>query len=244
MLKIRYYHLAKVSSTNAWAKEHAAEFAPDELTAITVTEQTHGRGRYARVWHSPAGKNLLLTLAFYLKEPNIQPFALCQLASLTLEEFLLIHGIQAKIKWPNDLLVKDKKIVGVLTERMEVDGVPFMVIGIGLNVNMNAQDLADITQPATSMMVEKAQTFSLEAIKEYYVRLFVKRLQEAKESAFAQVWSHWQKSLAWMLQHPVCVQTSATRHQGKVVDLQTDGGLVLELPDGAKTVIQSADVNL
>lgn len=244
MLKIRYYHLAKVSSTNTWAKEHAAEFAHDEVTAITATEQTHGRGRYARVWHSPAGKNLYLTLAFSLKEPNIQPFAMCQLASLTLVEFLQIHGIQAKIKWPNDLLVKDKKIVGVLTERLEVNGLPFMVIGIGLNVNMTTQDLTVIPQAATSMMLEKNQTFSLEAVKEFYVRLFVKRLQEAKETAFAQVWSHWQKSLEWMLQHPVCVQTSATRHQGKVVDLQTDGGLVLELPNGAKTVIQSADVNL
>jgi BirA family biotin operon repressor/biotin-[acetyl-CoA-carboxylase] ligase len=244
MMKIRYYHLAKVGSTNTWAKEHAHEFARDEVTAITATEQTQGRGRYSRVWVSPAGKNLLLTLAFFLEEPKLQPFALCQLASLTLEEFLQIHGISAKIKWPNDLLVNGKKIVGVLTERKEIDGIPFMVIGIGLNVNMTAEDFADIPQAATSMLLEKNRTFSLEAIKEFYVRLFVKRLQEAKASDFAQVWSHWQKSLQWMLQHPVCVQTTAARLQGKVIDLQSDGGLVVELPDGAKQVIQSADVNL
>lgn len=243
-MQIRYYHLNQVSSTNTWAKEHATEFALDEVTAISASEQTQGRGRYARVWHSPRGKNLYLTLAFFLEEPTVQPFALCQLASLTLEEFLQIHGISAKIKWPNDLLVNGKKIVGVLTERQEVNERPFMVIGIGLNVNMTAEELADIPQAATSMMLEKLRTYSIEAIKEFYVRLFVKRLNEAKATKFANVWSHWQKSLQWMLQHPVCVQTTAKRLQGTVVDLHADGGLILELPNGSQQVIQSADVNL
>lgn len=243
-MKIRYYHLTKVGSTNTWAKEHAHEFARGEITAITATEQTHGYGRYSRVWHTQPGKSLCLTLAFYLEEPKIQPFALCQLASLTLEEFLLIHDIRAKIKWPNDLLVNGKKIVGVLTERFEVNGLPFMIIGIGLNVNMTQSDLAEIPQPTTSMMLEKNQTFSLDAIKEFYVRLFVKRLQKATESNFSEVWGHWQKSLHWMIEHSVCVQTSATRLQGKVIELHSDGGLVIELPDGVKQVIQSADVNL
>jgi BirA family transcriptional regulator, biotin operon repressor / biotin---[acetyl-CoA-carboxylase] ligase len=243
-MKIRYYHLASVGSTNTWAKEHALEFQKDEITAITATVQTQGRGRYARVWHSPAGKNLYLTLAFFLKDPAIQPFALCQLASLTLQEMLDIHGIKARIKWPNDLLVNGKKIVGVLTERQEVEGLPFMLIGIGLNVNMNQEDLVDIPLAATSMKIEKSQTFSLEAVKEFYVRLFVKRLHEAIETNFSQVWNHWHKSLEWMLHHPVCIQTSANRLQGKVVDLHADGGLILELPNGTQQVIQSADVNL
>lgn len=243
-LKIRYYHLSSCTSTNTWAKEHAHEFAKNEVTAITADEQTHGRGRYARVWHSPAHTNLYLSLAFFLEDANIKPFALCQLASLTLEEFLQIHGITAKIKWPNDLLVNGKKIVGVLTERTEVDNVPFIVLGIGLNVNMNAEQLAEIPQSVTSMFMEKNHTFSLDAVKEFYVRLFVKRLEEAKANNFANVWGHWQKSLQWMLEQPVCIQTTAKRLQGKVIALQGDGSLLLEGPDGAQHTIQSADVNL
>jgi BirA family transcriptional regulator, biotin operon repressor / biotin---[acetyl-CoA-carboxylase] ligase len=243
-MKIRYYHLQSVTSTNTWAKEHAAEFATDEVTAITADEQTHGRGRYARVWHSPKGKNLYLSLAFFLENPNIKPFALCQLASLTLEEFLQIHGILAKIKWPNDLLVNGKKIVGVLTERTEVNGMPFIVLGIGLNVNMNAEELSVIPQSATSMSIEKNHSFSVEAVKEFYVRLFVKRLEEAKSNGFINVWSHWQKSLQWMLQHPVCIQTTAKRLQGKVIDLKSDGSLLLEGADGKQHTIESGDVNL
>lgn len=244
MLKIRYYHLPSVSSTNTWAKDHAHEFLRDEVCAITADKQTHGRGRYARVWHSPEGKNLYLSLAFFLEDQSIQPFALCQLASLTLEEFLQSHGITAKIKWPNDLLVNGKKIVGVLTERKEVDNVPFIVLGIGLNVNMNAEELAEIPQSATSMCIEKNQPFSLESIKDSYVRLFVKRLEEAKANNFANVWSHWQKSLEWMLQQPVCIQTTAKRLQGKVIALQGDGSLLLEGTDGNLATVQSADVNL
>ncbi|MBS0633857.1 MAG: biotin--[acetyl-CoA-carboxylase] ligase [Verrucomicrobia bacterium] len=240
-MNIRYYHITKVTSTNTWAKEHAHEFAHDEIAAITADEQTHGRGRYARVWHSPAGKNLYLTLAFY---SNIKPFALCQLASLTLEEFLQIHGITAKIKWPNDLLVNGKKIVGVLTERQEVNGMAFIVLGIGLNVNMNGEEIAEIPQAATSMFLEKNHTFSLDAVKQFYVRLFVKRLLEAQENNFADVWSHWQKSLNWMLEHPVCIQTHAKRLEGKVIALDKEGNLLLQGPDGHTHTIQSADVNL
>ncbi len=242
--KLRYIHLPITTSTNSWAKEHSHQFAKDEVTAITADEQTHGRGRYARVWFSPKGKNLYLSLAFFLEDQNIKPFALCQLASLTLEEFLQIQGITAKIKWPNDLLVNGKKIVGVLTERSEVDGMPFIVLGIGLNVNMNHEELSEIPQAATSMYIEKNQTFSLDGIKEFYVRLFVKRLEEAKNNNFANVWSHWQKSLQWMLEQPVCVQTTANRYQGKVIALETDGSLRLEDSDGTQQIINSADVNL
>lgn len=243
-MKIRYYHLQTVDSTNTWAKEHAAEFAVDEVTVVTATEQTHGRGRYSRAWLAPAGKNLTISLGFFLENPSITPFALCQLASLTLEEFLQIHGISAKIKWPNDLLVNGKKIVGVLTERTQVNELPFIVLGIGLNVNMNAEELAEIPQSATSMYVEKNHTFSLESIKEFYVRLFVKRLEEAKATNFANVWSHWQKSLTWMLEHPVCIQTTQKRLQGKVIALESDGSILLESSDGATHTIHSADVSL
>jgi len=243
-MKIRYQHFETLNSTNSWAKEHANECLPDEILAITADEQTHGRGRYARVWHAPKGQNLTLSLAFFLPDPHIKPFAICQLASLTLVEFLQIHGITAVIKWPNDLLVNGKKIVGVLIERTEVNELPFIVLGIGLNVNMNGEDLAQIPQAATSMFMEKNRTFALDQLKEFYVRLFVKRLEEAKANNFTDVWSHWQKSLHWMLEQPVFIQTNQKRLQGKVVALESDGSLLLEAPDGIKHTINSADVNL
>jgi BirA family biotin operon repressor/biotin-[acetyl-CoA-carboxylase] ligase len=243
-VQIRYYHLAKVSSTNTWAKEHAHEFALDELAAISATEQTQGRGRYARMWYSPPGKNLYLTLGFYLEDPTTKPFALCQLASLTVEELLKNHGIVAKIKWPNDLLVNGKKIVGILTERTEVNGHQFMSIGIGLNVNMTPDELTNIPQAATSMLIERGEPFVIEAVKEYYVRLFAQRLNVAKATGFDEVLRHWQKSLEWMLHHPVSVQTQGSRLQGKVVALHADGGLIVELPNGTTQVVQTQDVNL
>ncbi len=243
-MKIRYYHLASTTSTNTWAKEHAAEFNSDELTAITATEQTHGRGRGARAWLSPAGKNLTLSLAFFLEDKNITPFTFCQLASLTLEEFLQIHGITAKIKWPNDLLVQGRKIVGVLTERTQVNDMPFIVLGIGLNVNMNASEIAEIPQNATSMFIEKNHTFSLDAVKEFYVRLFVKRLEDAQKNHFKDVCDSWKKSLQWMLQQPVCIQTTSKRILGKLIEIDSDGSIIVEDPEGTKHTIHSADVSL
>jgi BirA family biotin operon repressor/biotin-[acetyl-CoA-carboxylase] ligase len=238
-MKIRYYHLDQVVSTNSWASEHAHEFALDELVAISASAQTSGRGRFEREWYSPRNKNLYLTLGLYLEAPKVRPFALCQLASLALEELLKSHGILAQIKWPNDLLVNGKKIVGILTERHEVNGHQFMSIGIGLNVNMTADELVNIPQKATSMLIEQDRPFDLQAICQQYVALFAKKLEEAIKEGFDEILRHWQKSLDWMLQLPINVKTAEKQLKGKVIDLQPEGNITLELPDGTKEEIDS-----
>jgi BirA family biotin operon repressor/biotin-[acetyl-CoA-carboxylase] ligase len=193
---IRYYHLESVDSTNTWAKEHAHEFSPDVVSVISATEQTGGRGRYSRTWISPKGQNLTFSFALFPTEGA--PFTYCQLASLALQEFLHTHGIAAQIKWPNDLLVNGKKIAGLLTEHLEVNNTPFIVLGIGLNVNMNAQEVAQIPQAATSMALESGKSFSCEPLLESFTKLFIQWLDKALENHFADIDSLWQKNLVKM----------------------------------------------
>src|SRR5258708_8844374 len=102
-MKTTYYHFPTVDSTNAYAKRNKESFLADELAIITTDEQTAGRGRLMRPWYSPKGKNLYLTLAFFAKD--FSPFFFSQLASLCLHELLTTYKIDAKIKWPNDLLI-------------------------------------------------------------------------------------------------------------------------------------------
>lgn len=130
--EVRY--LPEVGSTNAYAKEHFEEFGP--IGAVYTTNQTAGRGRLGRTWVNADGKALYYTVA--IREPLAQPSTLPLLASLAVRGQLAVrYGVDCQIKWPNDLLLNGKKIVGILCE-----GVSYgyeqqgrgILCGIGINL--------------------------------------------------------------------------------------------------------------
>lgn len=130
--EVRY--LPECGSTNAYMKEHFEEFGP--VGAVYTMNQTAGRGRLGRTWVNAEGKALYYTAA--IREPLAQPSTLPLLASLAVSEQLALrYGVQCKIKWPNDLLLNGKKVVGILCE-----GVSYgyglqgrgMICGIGINL--------------------------------------------------------------------------------------------------------------
>ena len=109
--EVRY--LPECGSTNAYVKEHFEEFGP--VAAVYTENQTAGRGRLGRSWVNAEGKALYYTVA--IKEPLAQPATLPLLASLAVRRQLqLRYGVDCQIKWPNDLLLNGKKIVGILCE--------------------------------------------------------------------------------------------------------------------------------
>jgi BirA family biotin operon repressor/biotin-[acetyl-CoA-carboxylase] ligase len=132
----------EIGSTNARARDLAQTGAP-EGTLVLAESQTSGRGRLGRSWHSPAGRNLYFTL---ILKPPCGP-AEAALIPLTAglagaEAIGRLTGTQPEVKWPNDLMLGGRKIAGILSE-MECRGVVvrFVVLGVGLNVNMTAADL-------------------------------------------------------------------------------------------------------
>ena len=125
--EVRY--LPECGSTNAYVKEHFEEFGP--VAAVYTENQTAGRGRLGRSWVNAEGKALYYTVA--IKEPLAQPATLPLLASLAVRRQLqLRYGVDCQIKWPNDLLLNGKKIVGILCE-IAPDG-HSIVCGIGFNL--------------------------------------------------------------------------------------------------------------
>ena len=109
--EVRY--LPECGSTNAYVKEHFEEFGP--VGAVYTENQTAGRGRLGRSWVNAEGKALYYTVA--IREPLAQPATLPLLASLAVRTQLkLRYGVDCQIKWPNDLLLNGKKIVGILCE--------------------------------------------------------------------------------------------------------------------------------
>lgn len=135
----RIISLKEVDSTNSWAKLAFAEKIIYGGAAIVAETQNAGRGQMRTKWHDEAGKNLLLTL---LIEPERLPisafFKLNQVASLALADVLGKY-FQTQIKWPNDILVKNKKIAGILIETsIQSNLIKSAFIGIGLNVNQHS----------------------------------------------------------------------------------------------------------
>ena len=130
--EVRY--LPECGSTNAYVKEHFEEFGP--VGAVYTTNQTAGRGRLGRSWVNAEGKGLYYTVA--IREPLAQPATLPLLASLAVKDQLARrYGVECQIKWPNDLLLNGKKIVGILCESVcygyEMQG-RGILCGIGINL--------------------------------------------------------------------------------------------------------------
>lgn len=153
-MKIDFIHLDSVPSTNTWAKENHTRFNPSHLTCITAHTQTAGRGRQEKKWISPPGKNLTLTLYFTIPSNSLYLSNLGQIMALACAELLISLQVPTQLKWPNDLLVHNKKIGGVLTETISLTHSTGVIIGIGLNVNMPEEILQSIDQPATSLQAD------------------------------------------------------------------------------------------
>jgi BirA family biotin operon repressor/biotin-[acetyl-CoA-carboxylase] ligase len=129
--------LDAVDSTNNFAATMAKDGLIDHGTVIMAEEQTKGRGQRGNEWHSERGENL--TFSLFLKPSELRitrQFQLTVWASVSMVEALMASGIQATIKWPNDILVNEQKIAGILIENsIEQQFINEVIVGVGLNVN-------------------------------------------------------------------------------------------------------------
>lgn len=153
-MKIVNIYLDTVDSTNTYVKERRKTFRQDQLTCVLAESQTAGRGQFGRVWISPRGVNLYITFFFTLPKNTPWISQLATLLAKSVQEVLAQMGINAQFKLPNDLLINGKKMAGVLCEVIfEPDAIE-VILGLGLNVNMEKEDLKNIDQSATSLKVE------------------------------------------------------------------------------------------
>ena len=171
------YFYEETDTTNNRARELAQEGAP-EGTLVVAEKQTAGRGRRGKVWESPLGTGIWMSLVL---RPQIMPAEasvltlLCGLA--TAEAIKAETGLSAGIKWPNDILINGKKAVGILTEMdCEMSEVHFVIPGIGINVNTASfpPEIADI---ATSLYLECGKTVSRRRL----VHKVLERLEELNQ---------------------------------------------------------------
>lgn len=180
------------ASTNDDLLEELRSGAPNGRVLI-ADQQMGGRGRVGHSWHSPAGVNLYMSV---LLRPRLDDVAaltpLALVAGLAVAESIRAStGVDAKVKWPNDVLIGRRKVAGILMEAAESrSGGPALVIGIGLNVNQRAfpVDLVDI---ATSLFIETGQTYARSLVAADLLRRLHQRISEALEGSTESVLDAW-----------------------------------------------------
>ena len=158
--KHKIIHLKKADSTNNYAQKLLDDTPENICNTVVYTDyQSKGRGAYQNFWESENAKNLLCSIIFC---PNIEAknqFTISKIVSLSLISYLKHHQISAKIKWPNDIFVKNKKIAGILIENSIIGSkIKNSIIGVGLNIN---QTSFSESLKATSILLESNKELNI-----------------------------------------------------------------------------------
>jgi BirA family transcriptional regulator, biotin operon repressor / biotin---[acetyl-CoA-carboxylase] ligase len=240
----RILRYGSITSTNDIARDLARERA-DEGTVVVADEQTLGRGSRGRKWISPAGTNLLLSVIVRPSIPFERVSELAFVASLGVARFLVDSlGLDAKIKWPNDVRVSGGKIAGVLIEVVpgRQGESPAAVVGIGLNVNW-ADLPAEIAPSATSVLLETGRSTDLElalhGLLDSLDKAYATYIGEGFESILAQ----W-KTLECVTGTHIAVASDEGTIEGRVESVDPDGALVIRLEDGSTRRVSAASLIL
>ncbi|HTS79372.1 MAG TPA: biotin--[acetyl-CoA-carboxylase] ligase [Myxococcaceae bacterium] len=221
--------------------EHAFRLAGEgaEHGELVVAEQqTAGRGRRGRSWASPAGKNLYASLVLRPELPPQRAPELTLLAAVAVAETLRGEGVEATIKWPNDLQVGGRKIAGILTElSAEADRVHFVILGIGVNLNAAPADFPpELAEVATSVLRVTGRRVNRAAFAARLLRTLEHWLDVHEQEGFGPVRARW-RELSSTLGLEVLVKTDRRELRGKAEDIDADGALLLRTEDGVERVL-------
>ena len=227
-------------STSDRLKELARSGAPD-WTAVVAERQTGGRGREGRTWLSPHG-GLYLSV---LLRPSSERAALVPLAAgVAVAEAVAGFGVASELKWPNDVLVSGRKLAGILAEASSGQaGVEWVVLGIGVNVALDATELPEALRgTATSLHAEGARGIRpAEVAAAALARLGV--WYDALREAPSQVVAAWRARAVPWWGALVELRTGGGEVHGRLVAVDDDGALVLELPGGESRRFVSGEVS-
>ncbi len=228
-------------STNAAAIARAQDGAPDGLVVV-ADHQTAGRGRLDRTWESPAGTAVTFSMLLRPTAPTRSWPWLPLLTGYAVDKALKARGLEAGVKWPNDVLIGEKKVAGVLVERIDTPSGPAAVVGVGINVGLRAEELPVPT--ATSLELETGAPVDrtevlvevLNAIREAFVAwqaggdLNGMRLAESYVAACVTVGRQVRVDLP-----------DGSVLEGQAVDIDPTGQLVVEV-DGVRRAVAAGDV--
>jgi BirA family biotin operon repressor/biotin-[acetyl-CoA-carboxylase] ligase len=226
--------------------EKLARDGVKEGAVVFAESQTRGRGRLGRKWMSPSRKGLWFSI---LLRPDLRPVAATQLtimAATALRRSLDSQtGLSPEIKWPNDILIKGRKVAGVLTElNAEVDRVKYVILGIGVDVNLNSGDFpAELRKMATSLKAESGKPFSRADLAIAILRELDRDYARIIEGKFTEVADEWE-SHCTTIGHEVIIRCGQREIHGQAEALGEEGALLVRTEHGRLESVIGGDVTV
>ncbi|KGG80612.1 biotin--acetyl-CoA-carboxylase ligase [Caloranaerobacter azorensis H53214] len=222
-------HFDSIDSTNIKAKQLAAEGAK-EGTVVIAEEQTMGRGRLGRGWVSPKGKGIWMSI---ILRPNIDPIdasKVTQIGAAAVWSALSKVGVDAYVKWPNDIVLNCKKVCGILTEMSaELNRINYLVIGIGVNVNINLQEFPnEINNIATSIKAEVGHDVDRKFITAEILNNFERFYNELIKYGSIKTSIEICRKTSILLGREIKIITNQGERKVKAIDITDQGELLIE----------------
>lgn len=237
MNNAKFYYFDRLASTNDKAKELAKKGLNNII--IIAEKQTKGKGRFNRKWFSGPGG---LYMTILLKENNLDNVRyLTLIASVAVAKTVKkMADLNALVKWPNDVLVNDKKICGILTETISGKE-NYALVGIGLNVNQTKFSKS-IIKKTTSLKIETHKNYDIKMVINEIARQFNNLYPYYnKKNDYSKIIDSWKK-YSHTLGKMIKVKTLSGAHVGKAIDIDKDCNLILRLKSGKLKKIVEGDI--
>lgn len=242
-MKRKIYHYDLIDSTNIMAKKLAP--IEEEGTVIVAEVQTMGKGRLGRSWVSQKGKGIYMSMILKPKVDVMKVSRITLIGAVAVHLALREMGIDSKIKWPNDILVGDKKVCGILTEMSgDINNVNYVIIGIGVNVNLEEDEIPEeLREKATSLKIFSGKSVDKEKLLELILDYFEEFYIPFKENGdIVQVLDICRKNSSVMGREIKVIKGNDVR-VGEALDINEDGELVVAFEDGIEA-INSGEVSV
>lgn len=238
-------HFNSINSTNSKAKDIALELEEDGVVVI-AEEQVMGKGRLGRNFISPKGKGIWMSI---ILKPDINPLKVSlvtQIAAAAINKALREIKVETFIKWPNDIILNKKKICGILTEmNAELTKVNFIVIGIGINVNLDEDDFTEeVKETASSIKIEIGKKISRKEIVAKILNNFEPLYKEFIEREYIEETIDICRKNSILIGKEVRVIKRGESIKAKVLDINKNGELVVKYENGQLENLISGEISI
>lgn len=232
--RMNIINFKKIDSTNKYAKENIENLA--DKTIISTDVQTNGYGRFERNWVDLGTENIYMTFVLKPSDDLKEVYAnLTQYLSVCLCKQLEELNLSPQIKWPNDVLINDKKVCGILAETViKGEKLKGIVLGIGINLKASQNDLSSIDRPATSLNLESGLNINKQEFMQSLIERFFKDYEEFLKIGFGFIKKDYEKyaSFSTLYAAPLKIAIFNTVKEGAFEGFDDNGNLILRMPDG------------
>lgn len=240
-----YFYYREIDSTNNRARTLASEGYP-EGTVVVAEMQTAGRGRRGRSWYSPAHQGIYVSVILRPVLPLKEISRVTLLTAVAVAETLEAElQLAPRIKWPNDILINNRKIAGILSEAVtDTDGIEYIVVGIGININNPPRDFPDdFRTEATSALAEYDRLGSRGQVLQGLLLKLESRYHELLAGNFDPILAR-VKSLSMVIGQDVRMDKVNGFIIGQAVDIDTNGFLLVRDREGTLHTIMSGEISI